>query len=366
MSQTSLKTTPFHSMHIEAGGKMVDFGGWHMPVRYTGDKKEHNAVREGVGLFDVSHMGEIEVRGPKALDLLQYVTCNDVSKLDPGKIHYNVLMSEEGGFIDDILIYQRAEADYLLVVNASNQHKDFDWIEKHNQNFGAELHYASEDYAQLALQGPNAKLVLQALTDVPVEQIKYYHFVEGRVAGVPTLISRTGYTASDGYELYFAPEYAQKVWSAIMDAGKPHDLHLCGLGARDSLRIEGAMLLYGNDMNEHTTVLEAGLRWVVKLKKGDFIGKEKLLAQKSGTSKKLVGFEMLEFGIPRHGYTVIHNDQEVGEVSSGTLSITLKKPVGLAYVPSELASIGSKFKIQVRKKQLEAQVIPTPFYKRPK
>ncbi len=359
-----LKKTPFHAMHLEHGAMMVDFGGWHMPVRYSGDKKEHQAVREAVGLFDVSHMGEISVRGKQALALLQYLTCNDVARLDPGKIHYNVLMSPQGGFLDDVLIYHRSDRDYLVVVNAANREKDFAWIREQNERFNAEIADESDSWCQLAIQGPHAVEVLEHLTELPVREMRYYRFAEGEVAGLPMIVSRTGYTASDGFEIYFATEHAETVWRQLIEAGAPHGLIPCGLGARDSLRIEGAMHLYGNEMNEETTVLEAGLQWVVKLDKGKFIGKDRLEEQQQdGVPKRLVGFEMVEFGIPRHGYPVWHGDTQVGEVTSGILSPTLGKPVGLTYVPASLDASGTLLEVEIRKKRIPARIVPTPFYR---
>ncbi len=359
-----LKKTPFHQFHIEHGARMVDFGGWHMPVRYTGDKKEHNAVREQVGLFDVSHMGEFLVRGKNAEALLQYITCNNVAKLRDGRIQYNVLMSPQGGFIDDILVYRRQAEDYLVVVNAANQEKDWNWIVEQNQSVGAELIHASESFAQLAIQGPKAVEVVAQLTSVPVQDMKYYHFAEDTFAGVSSIISRTGYTASDGFEVYFHPQHAEVVWNAILDTGKAHDLTLCGLGSRDSLRIEGKMLLYGNDANEETTVLEADLGWVVKLDKGEFIGRDVLARQKEeGVAKKWVGFEMIDRGIPRHGYPVCKQGQPIGEVTSGVYSPTFSKAIGMTYLPIAEAAIGNQIEIEIRGKNLQAVVVPTPFYK---
>ncbi|MGK5093405.1 glycine cleavage system aminomethyltransferase GcvT [Deltaproteobacteria bacterium TL4] len=364
MSTKDIQVTPFHQIHLDSGALMVDFGGWHMPVRYSGDKKEHFAVRHGVGLFDVSHMGEILVRGEAALPLLQYLTCNDVAKLSPGRIHYNVLMSPQGGFVDDILVYQRKEQDYLVAVNASNQEKDFEWFQQHNVRFGAELTNASAQFAQLAIQGPRAVDVISKLTPVDVKNMKYYHFAEGLFHETAAIISRTGYTASDGFEVYFDPAQANSVWKAILEAGAEFELTPCGLGARDSLRIEGKMCLYGNDINEETNVLEAGLGGIVQMDKGNFIGKERLAETKQkGLRRKWVGFEMLEFGIPRKGYPILKENQPISEVTSGILSPTLDKPIGLAYLPLELSQTGSQFEIQIRKKKLKAQVVETPFYK---
>jgi aminomethyltransferase len=359
-----LKKTPFHALHLEHEAMMVDFGGWHMPVRYSGDKKEHHAVRGRVGLFDVSHMGEISIKGKQALALLQYLTCNDVARLDPGKIHYNVLMSPQGGFMDDVLVYHRDEREYLVVVNAANREKDFAWIREQNERFGAEIEDESDLWVQLAIQGPQAVDLLEQLTALPVRDMRYYRFAEGEVCGAPMIVSRTGYTASDGFELYFAPEHAEPVWRRLFEVGSAYDLIPCGLGSRDSLRIEGAMHLYGNEMNEETTVLEASLDWVVKLDKGKFIGQEVLQQQaQDGVPKRLVGFEMTEFGIPRHGYPVWSGEERIGTVTSGLLSPTLEKPIGLTYVPSLLKAPGTVLEVEIRQKRIPAKVVSTPFYR---
>jgi aminomethyltransferase len=342
---------------------MTDFGGWHMPVRYTGDKKEHHAVREAVGLFDVSHMGEVLVNGPKALEFLQYVTCNNVSKLAIGQAHYNVLTTPQGGAWDDILIYRRDEQKFLLVINAANQETDFEWLQAENQRFGADLVHASELYVQLALQGPKALSLLEKLGASTVGQLGYYRFVEESLLAVPMLISRTGYTGSEGFELYFPPQFAEFVWQRLLDAGASLGIEPCGLSARDSLRLEAGMHLYGNELDEQTSLYEANLGWVVKLDKGDFIGKPALVASKENLTKKLVGFRMTEFGIPRSGYAILHEGQPIGNVTSGILSPTLNIPLGLAYVAPAFANIGQTFQVQVRKKTLHAEVVPTPFYK---
>jgi len=360
----NLKQTPFHTLHLKHQAMMSNFGGWSMPIRYSGDKKEHFAVRERVGLFDVSHMGEIEISGAKALDLLQYLTCNDVSKLNQGKIHYNALVNSQGGFIDDILIYQRGSSHYFLVVNAANREKDLAWILQQNENFGATIQDTSHSWAQLAIQGPHAVDVLEPLATLAVRELPYYHFLEGELKGIATIVSRTGYTASDGFEIYFSPEHAPLIWNTLLEVGKPFGLLPCGLGARDSLRIEGAMHLYGNEMNENISILEASLSWILKWNKGNFIGKENLLKQKEqGLTKKLVGFEMLEFGIPRKDYSIFYENQVVGKVTSGLLSPTLNKPIGLAYVPLELSAQGKTFHVSIRGKQNLAQVVKTPFYR---
>lgn len=357
-----LKRTPLHSVHVELGANLIDFGGWHLPVRYVGDLKEHHAVRQKVGLFDVSHMGQIWVRGPGALELLQHTTCNDVLLLKDFQIQYSAITTPTGCFIDDILIYRQASDSYFVVVNASNQEKDFKWFQENN-TFGAELVFASDDYAQLALQGPLSIDVLKSLTDVPVETIPYYHFVNTHLNQIPVLLSRTGYTASDGYELYVDSKHAIPLWNMLMEAGAHHQIMPCGLGARDSLRIEGKMALYGNDIDETTSVLEANLGWIIKWNKGSFIGKEALLQQKEqGLTRKLIGFEMLEKGIARHGYPVYQGSNPIGVVTSGVLSPTLGKPIGLAYLQLKESSIGNEFQVEIRGKRFRASVVKTPFY----
>ena len=363
-----LKRTPLHAVEVELGGKMIDFGGWDLPVQFTGILDEHDAVRNRAGLFDVSHMGELLVRGPQALELLQKTTCNDVSKLSDGRCQYNALLYPNGGIVDDILIYRHAEDDYLVVVNAANSDKDFQWLADAAKEYSdAEVVNASADYAQLALQGPEAEAILQPLTETALSEIKYYTFTRGRVAGVDAIISRTGYTGEDGFEVYIAPAEAENVYRRILEQGKPLGLLPCGLGARDTLRLEAKMALYGNDIDENTTPLDAGLGWIVKLDKGDFIGRDVLVKQKeTGLEKKLVGFEMVDRGIGRHGYPVMQDGKEVGLVTSGTHSPTLKKAIGLAYLPPRQSEVGTEFQILIRGKEARARVVPTPFYKRAK
>ena len=364
MSSTSLRQTPLHDWHLRSGAFMTDFGGWHLPVRYQGDKLEHQAVREAVGLFDVSHMGELIVAGPGALGLLQYTTSNDITKIPIGAARYNVLTTPVGGAWDDLLVYRLAEERYLLVVNAANQEQDFEWLQEQNQRFEAKLHYASEDYALLALQGPKAVDVLESLSTLPVRALRYYRFLEGELLGASVLISRTGYTASDGFELYVDPQDAERIWEQLLAAGATYGIQPCGLSARDSLRLEGGLHLYGHELNPETTLYEAGLGWIVKPEKGEFIGREALLRSQEQRSRQLVGFQMQEFGIPRQGYTVLDEAGEpIGAVTSGLLSPTLNVPIGLAYVPCSLAMPGSRFQVQIRKRQLAAEVVELPFYR---
>ena len=362
-SDRPLKKTPLNSIEHELGGKMVDFGGWELPVQFSGILEEHDAVRNRVGIFDVSHMGEITVRGRQALELLQKTTCNDVSKLDNGRAQYNGLLYPNGGFVDDILIYQNAPDDFFVVVNASNTEKDYEWFQQASIGMEVDVRNVSSDFAQLAVQGPEAERILQPFTDVPLSSMKYYRFGKGNVDGAPALVSRTGYTGEDGFEVYVAPHHGARIMRRLVEAGaKP-----CGLGARDTLRLEAKMALYGNDIDQTTTPLEADLGWIVKLEKGDFNGREVLEREKAeGPRRKLVGFEMVDRGIGRHGYPIVDGSEEVGVVTSGTHSPTLKKAIGLAYLPLDKAAQGTEFTILIRGKETRARVVPTPFYKRAK
>jgi aminomethyltransferase len=308
-------------------------------------------------------MGEVTVKGPQALELLQRATCNDVAKLDTGRIHYNGLLYPNAGFVDDILIYQNTPTDFFVVVNASNTDKDFEWLRDSAKDLDAEVKNVSKDYAQLAIQGPEAERVLQTMTEAPLADIKYYRFTTGTVDGAPAIISRTGYTGEDGFEIYIAPEHAPRILRKLVDAGvKP-----CGLGARDTLRLEAKMALYGNDIDQTTTPIEADLGWIVKLDKGDFAGRDVIAREKSdGPKRKLVGFEMVDRGIARHGYPIVAGSDEIGVVTSGTHSPTLKKAIGLAYLPLDKSAQGSEFTVLIRGKEARARVIPTPFYKRAK
>jgi aminomethyltransferase len=358
-----LKKTPLNEIEKELGGRMVDFGGWELPVQYTGILDEHEAVRTHAGIFDVSHMGELTVKGPQALSLLQKATCNDVSQLTDGRAQYNGLLYPTGGFVDDILIYRIAGDDYFIVVNASNSDKDFEWLQECAKEHDAVVRNVSADYAQLAIQGPEAERVLQPMTDVSLAPMKYYRFANGTVDGAPAIVSRTGYTGEDGFEVYVAPEHGPRIMRKLVEAGvKP-----CGLGARDTLRLEAKMALYGNDIDHTTTPIEADLGWIVKLEKGDFNGRDVLQREKEeGPRRKLVGFEMVDRGIARHGYPVVDGGEEVGVVTSGTHSPTLKKSIGLAYLPLDKSAQGSELTILNRGKETRARVVPTPFYKRAK
>lgn len=359
-----LKRTPLYAEHVSAGAKLVPFAGYEMPVQYrTGILAEHQAVRTRAGLFDVSHMGEIEVRGPQALDLVQYVTTNDASTLVVGQAQYSVICREDGGCIDDCIVY-RFEDVYMIVVNASNRDKDREWILQHAAKFDVEVTDKSDEIALIAVQGPKAQNILARLTNANLDAIKYYHFGLGDVAGVPAVISRTGYTGEDGFELYVPEGEAVKIWRQLLEAGASDGLIPAGLGARDSLRLEMGYALYGNDIDDRHTPLEAGLAWVTKLDKPDFLGKAALVKQKAaGVRQRLVGFMLKDKGFPRHGYEVRFSGEPSGEVTSGTVSPSLEVGVGFAYVPVEAAKMGTAIEIMVRDKPVAAEVTRPPFYK---
>ena len=359
-----LKRTPIWEEHRNAGAKLVPFAGYDMPVQYrSGIIAEHHAVRRQVGMFDVSHMGEIEVRGPQALDLVQYVTTNDASKIEVGQAQYTVMCRPDGGVIDDCIVYRLAD-HYMVVVNASNRVKDRDWIMHHSEKFDCEVTDRSDEIALIAVQGPKAQQVVAKLTDTNLDAIGYYHFDEGDVGGAAAIISRTGYTGEDGFELYIDAKDAVGLWRKLLEAGAPEGLIPAGLGARDSLRLEMGYALYGNDIDEKRTPLEAGLGWVTKLDKGDFIGADALRKLKeAGVRQRLVGFVLKERGFPRHGYEVRVNGQGAGEVTSGTVSPSLDKGIGLAYVATEHSKPGTTIDIIVRDKAIPAEVTRPPFYK---
>ena len=345
---------------------MVDFGGWDMPVQYSGILDEHHAVRRGVGIFDVSHMGEIEVRGPQALDLVNYSTTNDASKLAIGQAHYSALLYDHGGFVDDILVHKVSGAEYFLCVNASNQDKDYSHIAA-NTGFDAEVEFSSPKYAQLAVQGPKALDTVQKLTATELAPVKYYHFTDGAVCGVPARIARTGYTGEDGFEIYVAPEKSPRIWNQILSAGEEFGIKPCGLGARNTLRLESGMALYGHEIDASISPWEAGLGWIVKMNKGDFLGRASLEKQKrEGVKRKLIGFEMLERGIARDGYEAALDGQAAGWVTSGGPSPTLNKNIGLCYLPSGAAAVGTRIEIAIRNQPVSAVTVAAPFYKRAK
>jgi len=362
----ALKRTALNAVHKAAGARMVEFAGWEMPVEYTGITREHLAVRTSAGLFDVSHMGEIEIQGPGALALLQYVTSNDASHLKDGQAQYSALMHPQGGAVDDCVVHRLGGDSYFICVNAANTEKDYDWIVQHN-SFGAEVYNVSADYAQLALQGPKAVEILRKVTVPNPTNLKYYWFRRARCSGVDGLLARTGYTGEDGFEFYFPPEESARVWNTLREAGKPEGLLPAGLGARNTLRLEAAYALYGNELDEETTLLEAGLGWICKLEKGEFLGRDVLLKQREqGARKKLVGFEMTDRGIARDGYAVWIEGKVAGKVTSGSYAPFLKKNIGMAYLPPSLAEAGREIQIEIREKLAPARVIPLPFYRRTK
>ena len=365
-SPASLRTTPLHSVHRSLGAKMVDFGGWDMPVQYSGIIDEHHAVRKAVGVFDVSHMGEIEISGPEAAKLTDYVTTNAVSRLQIGQAQYSGLLYEHGGFVDDVLVHKVATDHFFICVNASNQEKDFEHIRAAN-NFDAEVEVCSARYAQIAIQGPHAIDVLQQLTPAELAKIRYYWFVDDEVSNTPGRIARTGYTGEDGFEIYVAPEEAERIWHEILRAGRQYSIRPCGLGARNTLRLEAKMALYGHEIHASITPFEADLAWIVKIDKGEFIGRNALAAQKSrGVKRKLVGFEMRERGIARDGYEVWLNGSPAGWVTSGAPSPALNKNIGLCYLPAAEARPGRSIQVIIRGCPVEAVTVETPFYKRAK
>jgi len=366
-----LKSTPLNSIHRKLGGRMVEFGGWDMPVQYpAGTVEEHVRTRTHAGLFDVSHMGEIDVRGLDAVAFVNGLVSNDASKLVDGQAQYSALTTPEGTVIDDLLVYRFAEDHLLLVVNAGTTDKDWDWISSHRENEDIELRNVSADYCQIAFQGPDALGILQKLTRLPLSEIKYYHFREGEVDGVPAIVSRTGYTGEDGFEVYASPDKAERLWNKSLDAGNfgaDDGVLACGLAARNTLRLEAGMCLYGHEIDETTTLLEANLGWITKLNKGYFIGRDRLLKQKEeGIGRKLLGFEVTDRGIARDGQDVLIDGQRVGQVTSGSPAPFLKKNIGMAYVPVEFANEGRAIEIDVRGRRVGAQIVPLPFYKRPK
>ncbi|HET7657668.1 MAG TPA: glycine cleavage system aminomethyltransferase GcvT [Bacillales bacterium] len=361
-----MQRTPLNDMYDKYGAKKVEFHGWEMPVQFSKIQDEHEAVRTKAGLFDVSHMGEVTVKGSGALEFLQRLVTNDVSKLVPGKAQYAAMCYENGGTVDDLLVYQKGEGDYLLVINSANIDSDYEWISSHVEG-DVKTENISEEIAQLAIQGPKAEEILQKLTETDLSEIKFFKFKDNvEVAGVKALVSRTGYTGEDGFEIYCDAGDAVKLWEAIMEAGKPEGLLPCGLGARDTLRFEAKLPLYGQELSPEITPIEAGIGFAVKTdKEADFFGKSVLKKQKEeGAPRKLVGIEMIDKGIPRTGYEVFSGDEKIGEVTTGTQSPTLKKNVGLALVKSECSELGTEVEVQVRKKRLKAVVVKTPFYKR--
>ena len=371
-----LKRTALFEEHQRLNGRLIDFGGWELPVQYTGVMDEHLACRQAAGLFDVSHMGEVHVEGRDSEAFLNYLVSNNVAKVAVGQAQYSVMCHPTGGIVDDLIVYRRAADRFLVVVNASNTDKDFAWMEKVLAEFraktpGAQLSVTNESskYTQIAIQGRIAQEILQPLTNVSLAPIKYYWFAEGTVLGsIPAIIARTGYTGEDGFEIYVPWSEGAKVWRALLEAGSPKGLKPCGLGARDTLRLEMKYPLYGNELNDTTTPLDAGLGWVTKLDKGDFVGRAPLVKQKeAGLKKALVGLTLIGRGIPRGGYKVFSEDgsQELGELTSGTQSPSLKTTIAIGYLPTEQAKIGTRVAVDIRGTKIPAEVIATPFYKRP-
>ena len=365
-STDSLKTTPLHERHRAHGARLVNFSGWEMPVEYAGLIKEHLAVRNAAGLFDVSHMGQIEIAGDDALSVVQRLCTNDAGILSIGQAQYSILTSEDGTVVDDVLVYMLADGHYMLVVNAGNIAKDFSWIRQQITGVGdAVAVNTSSRYALIAVQGPLAARIVQTLTEVELETIEYYTFATGEVSGVRATISRTGYTGEDGFELFVPPQSAPSVWETVQRAGESDGLVPAGLGARDTLRLESGMRLCGQDMDDTTTLLEAGLGWIVGWEKDDFIGKSALLRQRDdGVTKKLVGFELDERGIARHGFAVYGGDDQIGTITSGTQTPFLNKAIGMAYVPVKYAKVDSALSIDIRGRRVAAHVVKMPFYNR--
>jgi aminomethyltransferase len=360
-----IRKTALNSVHRRLNARMVNFGGWDMPLEYSGILAEHDAVRNRAGLFDVSHMGEIEITGPGALQLVQWVSCNNAAKLVHGQIQYSGLMTSRGTFVDDLLVHKISDTHFMLCVNASNQDADFEHIVANNR-FDAKVENAGPRYSQLAVQGPRAAEILQKLTPVSLAPIRYYHFAFGKVSGVDCLIARTGYTGEDGFEIYFSPEYSEKLWDDLMAAGAEFGMIPAGLGARNTLRLEAGMCLYGHEIDNTTTPWEAGLAWICKMEKSPFLGSDVLSKQKQdGVPRKLVGFEMLDKRIGRDGYPVEVDEKVVGHVTSGCPSPTVKKNIGMAYVPPDAAAVGNGLEIRIRGQQAAARIVPLPFYKRP-
>ncbi|MCL6444213.1 MAG: glycine cleavage system aminomethyltransferase GcvT [Alicyclobacillus sp.] len=362
-----MKKTPLHALYAEFGARTVEFNGWEMPVQFTSILAEHEAVRTRAGMFDISHMGEFEISGPDSRRFLQYMLTNDVSKLAPGAALYSPLVRPDGGCVDDLLAYCFSDARIWVVVNAGNIEKDLAWLQQHRSGFDVTIRDCSDEVALLALQGPNSAAILQRLTSVSLSNIAYYHFVEGAVADTRCLVSRTGYTGEDGFELYCAATDAARLWRALWDAGQPYGLLACGLGCRDTLRLEAGLPLYGHELTEQITPLEAGLGPFVKLEKGAFMGREALSAQRAeGVRRKLAGIVVRDRGIPRAGYGVFQGDVEVGFVTSGTMSPTLKVPIGLVLIDAAAANVGKTLTVDTRGRRVAAEVVKTPFYRRSK
>jgi len=362
VNDSKLKTTPLHSMHQELGGKLVPFAGWNMPIQFKGVIQEHQCVREGVGIFDVSHMGEIEITGPEAKNFVQYLVTNDIETMQNNQALYTLMCLETGGVVDDLLVYRFSGDHYFLCVNASNSDKDFQWILKKSRDFNVSVKNISQQTAQLAVQGKHSEALVQKLCDTSLSEIEYYHFRKAKIYNYECIVARTGYTGEDGFEIYTDSNDIQSIFKKIIEQGKPFNLQPIGLGARDTLRLEMGYALYGNELNENSNPLEAGLGWVIKLKKDDFLGKSALKKQNdAGLSRKLVGIRLLERGVPRPHYRVLHEGSAVGELTSGTFSPSLNTGIGLCYVSTEYAKPGTKLDLEIRKSSVPAEVVNPPF-----
>lgn len=360
-----MKRTKFYNIHKNLGAKIVEFAGFEMPIQYSSIIAEHNSVRNSVGVFDVSHMGEVFVKGEKAVDFVQYITVNDASKLFPGRVQYSAMCYEDGGIVDDLLVYRVSKDEFMFVINASNIDKDFEWMQKNNK-FDVELKNQSDEYSLLAIQGPNSLKTLQKLTDEKID-LEYYHFKKMNLIGSEVIVSRTGYTGEIGYEIYFTGDekVAEDFWNKLFEAGKEFNIKPIGLAARDSLRLEMGYCLYGNDIDQNTNPLEAGLGWITKLSKTEFIGQKALLTVKEqGTNKKLVALTSDEKIFPRHGYDITYNHNKVGTITSGTLSPVLDKPIAMGYVEKQYSEIGSEVDFMIRGKEVPAKIVKLPFVKR--
>lgn len=363
---STLKKTPLFDVHCSLKARLVDFGGWNMPIQYSGILQEHHAVRTAVGVFDVSHMGEIEIRGREAAKQVDYISTNNAAKMKVGQAHYSALLYEHGGFVDDILVHKVSDTHFFLCVNASNQEKDFDFIRAH-MKFDSEVEFTSDEYAQLAIQGPQAAATLQKLTSTNLADIKYYWFADGTVGGVPARIAHTGYTGEDGFEIYIPPESASQIWNDVFEAGEEFGIKACGLGARNTLRLEAKMALYGHELTASTNPFEADLPWIVKMEKSDFVGRGALeKSSQQGITRKLAGFEMKGRGIARDGYEIWIDGAPAGWVTSGGPSPTLNKNIGLCYLPVDKAVPGVTIQVMIRDTPVEAVTVATPFYKRAK
>lgn len=359
-----MKRTKFYNIHKKLNAKIVEFAGYEMPIQYTSIIQEHKSVRHSVGVFDVSHMGEIFIKGDKALEFVQNITVNDASKLFPGRVQYSAMCYEDGGIVDDLLVYKISDDEFLLVVNASNIDKDFEWMKKNNK-FGVQILNRSDDFSLLAVQGPDSLKTLQKISDVNIE-LEYYHFTNMKIAGVDMIVSRTGYTGELGFELYFEGDesIAEKVWNTVFEAGKEFNIQPVGLGARDTLRLEMGYCLYGNDIDQTTNPIEAGLSWITKLNKPDFIGKQALLKAKENILRKLVAMISEEKTFPRHGYDISSNGKKIGYITSGTVSPTLDKAIALGYVEKDFSAVDTEVNFVVRGKEFSAKVVKLPFVKR--